>query len=220
MAEGHRKRMRERFYKEGLDNFEPHEALEVLLFYALPRVDTNELAHRLINSFGSFHAVLEASREDLIKFGLTEKTVALLKMLPAFSNYYMQSHIKGIRTLTDSSSVGLYCVDALGLRTNEVFGVICLDTQNSVKNFEIIAEGTVNSATVFPRLVAEVAIRNNSSSVVLTHNHPSGSLSPSSEDKLLTLKLQSMLDSIEINLLDHVIVANGRFFSMREHGIL
>lgn len=220
MAEGHRQRMRKRFYKEGIDSFEPHEVLEMLLYFSLPRVDTNPLAHELIEKFGSFHGVLEANYEDLISFGLTENTVALLKMMPAFSNYYIQSHTNKINILNDCTAVGTYAADKIGQRTVEVFAVICLDVQNRVKNFEILAEGTVHSASISPRKVAECALRNNASRVVLAHNHPGGTLVPSSEDKILTKRMNDMLDAIDVNLLDHVIVANGRFLSMREQHMI
>ncbi len=220
MAEGHRQRMRARFYKEGIDSFEPHEVLEMLLYFSMSRVDTNPLAHKLIERFGSFHGVLEANYEDLIDFGLTENTVALLKMTPAFSNYYIQSHTNGVKVLNNCTEVGFYVTDKIGHRTNEVFCVLCLDTQNRVKNFEIIGEGTVNSFKVSPRKVAECALRNNAARVVLVHNHPGGTLTPSADDIALTQNMRDMLDAIEVSLLDHVIVANGRFSSMREQNII
>lgn len=220
MAEGHRQRMRERFYKEGIDNFEPHEALEMLLYFTIPRKDTNAIAHNLINTFGSFHGVLEANRDDLIKFGMTENTSALLNMIPAFANYYMQSHASGTPQFTNCTDMGNFAVNKIGERINEVFGVICLTTQRKLINFEIIEEGTVNSASISPRKVAECALRNNASSIVFVHNHPGGSLMPSADDKLLTNNLSGMLRLIGVNLLDHIIVANGRFASMSEQGMI
>lgn len=220
MAGGHRQRMRNRFYKEGIDNFEPHEVLEMILYFSLPRIDTNPLAHKLIEKFGTFHGVLEANYEDLIAFGLTETTVALLKMMPAFSNYYIQSHTKGISVLSDCTAVGTYVTEKIGQRPIEVFAIICLDVQNRVKNFEILAEGTVNSSSVPPRKVAECALRNNASRVVLAHNHPGGTLFPSTEDKLFTKRMNDMLEAIDVTLLDHIIVANGRFLSMREQCLI
>lgn len=219
MAEGHRQRMRERFYKEGIDNFEPHEALEMILYFSIPRHDTNKKAHELIRHFGSFHGVLEANREDLLKFGLSENTVALLNMFPAFLNYYTKSRSEGTPILSDITAMGNLAVDKIGTRPYEVFGMICLTTQRKYINFEIIEEGTVNSTSVSPRKVAECAIRNKASAVVFVHNHPGGSLYPSNDDKLLTTKLQNMLTAMEIKAIDHIIVANGRFMSMCEQGL-
>lgn len=220
MAQGHRQRMRERFYREGIDSFEPHEALEMILYFTIPRKDTNSIAHKLIEQFGSFHAVLEADREDLLNFGLTENTVALLNMFPSFLNYYTQSRVNGTPFLSDITSMGNFAVSKIGTRPYEVFGVICMTTQRKLINFEIIEEGTVNSTTVSPRKVAECVIRNKASQVVFVHNHPGGSLSPSEEDKKLTSHLENMLNSINVTLVDHIIVANGRFLSMCEQFML
>ncbi len=218
MAEGHRQRMRERFYKEGLDSFEPHEVLELILFFVVPRRDTNELAHRLIERFGSFHNVLESSRETLREFGLTENTIALLKMLPSISNYYISSRQSGTPVLANCTEIGNYAVSKIGERTVEVFGMIMLTHQMRLINFEIIETGTVNVTNVSARKVAEAALRNNSAKVVLVHNHPGGSLSASAADQKLTDELNRMLKSIGVAMIDHIIVANGRFSSMRELG--
>lgn len=220
MAEGHRQRMRNRFYKEGIDNFEPHEALEMILYFTIPRHDTNAIAHKLIDHFGSFHGVLEANREDLIKFGLTENTVAHLNMLPAFSNYYMQSHSSGTPQFHDCTSIGNFAINKIGERTNEVFGILCLTSQRKFINFEIVEEGTVSSSNVSPRKVMECALRNNASKVVLVHNHPGGTLIPSADDKLLTQTLSTLLSAVGVGVIDHIIVANGRFSSMSEHGLI
>ena len=220
MAEGHRQRMRERFYNEGIDHFEPHEALEMLLYFAIPRKDTNPLAHQLIEHFGSFHGVLEAKREDLIKFGLSESPTALLNMLPSFMNYYMQSRVSGTPYLADITDTGNYAVNKLGERTYEVFGVICMTAQRKLINFEIIETGTVSTTTVSPRKVVECALSNNAARIVLTHNHPGGSLYPSEDDRKLTKQLITILEPLNISVTDHIIVANGRFLSMREQGML
>lgn len=218
MAEGHRQRMRERFYKEGIDNFEPHEVLEMILYYTLPRQDTNPLAHKLIDKFGSFHGVLDAKREDLKAFGLTDNTAAILNMIPSFSNYYISSRSNGTPVLSNCTMIGNFAVSKIGERPIEVFGMIMLTNQMRYINFEIIETGTVGSANVSVRKVAEAALRNNASRVVLVHNHPGGSLSPSIEDKKLTDRIGDMLSSIDILLIDHIIVANGRFASMQELG--
>ncbi|MBR5536013.1 MAG: hypothetical protein IKU60_05125 [Clostridia bacterium] len=220
MAEGHRQRMRNRFYKEGIDHFEPHEVLEMILYFTIPRKDTNPMAHMLIEKFGSFHGVLEANREELFKAGLTENTVALLNMVPAFSNYYMQSHTKGATHLPDFISAGTYAVNKIGERTNEVFAVICLDIHRKILNFEILGEGTVTSASVPPRKIAECALRNNATKIILVHNHPGGSLIPSAEDIALTSSLRNMLTPFNVGIVDHIIVANGHFTSMSGQNLL
>lgn len=218
MADGHRQRMRERFYNEGIDSFEPHEALEMLLYFAVPRRDTNALAHSLIERFGSFHAVLEANREDLISFGLTENAAALLNMMPAFSNYYMQSHFVGTPVLSDSTLIGNMAVAKVGERQHEIFALILLNAQMRYINFEIVETGTVSSTSVSPRKVAEEVLRNNAAKVVFVHNHPGGSLRPSPDDENLTKLLVQILKTISVTVVDHIIVANGRFSSMADSG--
>lgn len=220
MADGHRQRMRERFYNEGIDSFEPHEALEMILYFTIPRRDTNKLAHDLIDHFGSFHGVLDAKREDLLRFGVTENTAALLNMMPSFSNYYIRSHASGTRVLANSTDIGSFAAAQIGTRTNEVFALIHLNAQMYFINFDIIAEGTVSSTHVSPRKVAESALRNNAAKVVMVHNHPGGSLYPSPDDKLLTKKLSDILESIDVVPYDHIIVANGRFCSMADLGLI
>ncbi|MGM9552320.1 MAG: RadC family protein [Clostridia bacterium] len=220
MAEGHRQRMRERFYNEGIDSFEPHEALEMILYFTIPRKDTNALAHSLIQRFGSFHGVLDANREDLVKFGLTENTVALLKMFPSFLNYYTQSHATGIPYIPDTTVAGEYAIKKVGNRTTEIFGIICLDAQRKLINFEIVEEGTVDKTNVSVRKIAECVLRNNASKVILVHNHPGGTLSPSQADIALTKRIYGMLTTIEVGLLDHIIVANGKSYSMLDHGLI
>lgn len=212
---GHRQRMRERFYNEGIDSFEPHEVLEMLLYFSVPRKDTNELAHTLIDTFGSFHGVLEADRTDLVKY-VTDNTAALLNMMPAFSNYYLQSRLNKDIVLANSTDIGVFAVSKIGIRKNEVFGLICLNSQMHYINFEIVEHGTVSSTTVSPRKVVECAIRNNAANVVFVHNHPGGSLQPSAEDRVLTKKLSAILSSIGVITFDHIIVANGRYCSMQD----
>lgn len=212
--------MRKRFYSEGIDNFEPHEVLEMILYFSIPRRDTNPLAHKLIDRFGSFHGVLEANKADLIKFGLTENTAALLNMLPSFSNFYLQSRADGTSVLSNTTDIGNFAVSKIGTRKTEVFALLHLNSQMRYINFEIIENGTVTSTTVSPRKVAESALRNNAAKVVLVHNHPGGSLNPSEEDKSLTKKISSMLLSIGVFPIDHIIVANGRFCSMLDLGMM
>lgn len=222
MAEGHRQRMRDRFYDGGevFDNFKPHEVLEMILYFTIPRRNTNELAHALIDRFGSFHGVLNADRNDLLDFGLTENTVALLKMIPAFSNFYMHSLVKGTPYLTNTTSLGNFAAGMIGERPYEIFGAIFLTAQMKYINFEIIEIGTVNQSNVNLRKVMEAVIRNKAVRVAFVHNHPGGSLMPSREDKALTKRLSDLLGAINVTVIDHFIVANGRFASMQELGAM
>lgn len=178
MAEhdGRRERVRERFRLEGLDNFAPHEVLELLLFYSVRRGDTNVIAHDLIDTFGSIKGVLEASPDQLktVK-GIGDESAALLAMMvPMFRRYEMDKAAarKQIRSYEDAAA---YCKALLGGLRVERFYVISLDVNGRVIAARLLGEGTINECAVPPRQVAEIALNHNAASVILCHNHPAGS---------------------------------------------
>jgi DNA repair protein RadC len=221
MHQGHRERVRERFLKEGLDSFQPHEVLEFLLFYCIPRRDTNEIAHRLINEFGCLSNVLEAPVEKLAEVkGISKNTAVLLSMLPHLSRYYLKDRWGQRPVLNSSRKAGQYAAALLTGKSYEEFLVICLDSQNKVIQVENIHKGTVNEAVVYPRLVLETALKYKANSVIFAHNHPGGSLKPSSADIELTAKLKHLLNGISIRVNDHIIAAGTEFFSFAENGMI
>lgn len=221
MHDGHRKRMRERFRKEGLDGFADHEVLELLLFYGRARGDVNPLAHTLIDVFGSLQGVLEAKPEQLMAVpGVGEETATLLSLLlPAFRRY-TACLCRKRRRFDTHEDVKLYCRSLLsGWRTERLY-VIALDAEHQLLGHRLIAEGSTGSVQVQPRLVAEAALNLNARAVILSHNHPGGSDWPSLQDQTITKHIQLVLKSLEIELLDHVIVAGDHSYSMDENGDL
>lgn len=221
MHEGRRKRLRYRFREFGIDNFAEHEALELMLYYVIPRADTNPLAHALIDEFGSFSDVLDADFKDLLKVkGVGENVALFLKLFPQVFNYYSKNKNKQNPVLLNSTMAGEYAVSFIGERIYEVFVIICLDAQRKVLSAKIIDEGTVSETFVHPRKVAEYVLRENAHSVIIAHNHPSGTLHPSEDDLVLTKKLCSMFEYMGIPVIDHIIVANGKFASMADRGLL
>ncbi len=221
MHEGHRERIKERFLKEGLDSFQSHEILEMILFYSIPRKDTNAIAHTLINEYGSLSNVLEAPVEKLTETqGITQNTAILLTLLPQVSRCYLKDRW-GVRPILNSSKkAGEYVLALLTGKTYEEFLVICLDSQNKVIQVENVHKGTVNEAVVYPRIVLETALKYKSNSVIFAHNHPGGSLKPSSADIDLTAKLKHLLNGISIQVNDHIISAGMEFFSFAENGMI
>jgi len=219
---GHRKRLRMRFLKEGLDSFEDHQVLELLLFQAVPRRDTNPLAHKLIQRFGSLSAVLEADPKDLASVeGVGENAAAFLSMIPHVTRRYFHDRVKHSRKpLNNSESAAEYLVPLMAGRSEEVFYVICLDSQLRVLYPALISEGTVKDALVHPRHVAEAAVRHKAASVILAHNHPAGSVKPSAHDHKLTRSLVQALGGIDIKVVDHVIIAGDQFYSFAKEGKL
>ena len=222
LQKGHRERFRERYLKEGLDNFEDHQVLELLLFQAIPRLDTNPVAHMLMQKFGSLSAVLEADPKDLaVVEGVGVKAAAFLGMIPQVTRRYFLDRIKHTRKpLNTSEAAAEYLVPLMAGRSEEVFYVICLDSQLRILYPALISEGTVKDAYVHPRHVVEAAVRHKAASVILAHNHPAGSLRPSHHDHAITKRLVQALGGIDIKVVDHVIVAGEQFYSFTREGTL
>ncbi len=219
--EGHRERMKQRFLKSGLENMAPHEVLEMLLFYTNARRDTNPLGHALISEFGSVANVLDADIEHLCSVkGIGENTAIFIKFISQLNNYYSKSKWKERPRLLNVTEVGTYLVDYIGDKTTEGFYVVCFDVSKKVIITEKVSEGSIAKIPVDPRKVVATALKHRASSVVLAHNHPSGTLHPSNEDMMLTKKLCQALESIDIEVTDHIIVAARSFVSLSERGLM
>lgn len=219
---GHRERLRRRFLEEGIDSFEEHQVLELLLFHVIPRGDTNTTAHRLIQRFGSLSAVLEADPKDVATVdGIGEKAAAFLAMIPQVTRrYYHDRVLRDRPKLNSSDLVAEYLVPLMAGRPEEVFYVLCLDTQCRVLYPALISEGTVKEAAVYPRHVVEAALRHRAASVIFAHNHPAGTFTPSPQDHNLTKLLVQALGPLDIKVLDHIIVAGNRAYSFASEGVL
>lgn len=217
---GHRDRLRQRFIKEGLDGFNEINALELLLFYCVPRKDTNDLAHRLLDRFGSYSNVLNAPYEELKKvYGVSDYVATYLKLQGEAVRYYLTNRkIDGTVVRTSADYGELLCTYFEG-RPNEMVFLLCLDAKCKVICCREIAEGSVNIAGVSIRKIVDAALSSNATSVVLAHNHPSGIAVPSGEDIHTTFQAYEALRAVEVILLDHVIVADGDFTSMVESGL-
>ncbi len=221
MHEGHRKRMRERFRKEGLDGFADHEVLELLLFYGRARGDVNPLAHTLMDTLGSLQGVLEAKPDQLMAVpGVGEETATLLSFVLPMFRRYTACLCRDRKRLDTREAAKQFCKSLLsGWRTERLY-VICLDADNQLLGQRLIAEGTTGGVPVQPRLVVETALNLNARGVVLCHNHPGGTDWPSVEDIASTEQIWLLLKGLEIDLLDHIIVAGEKTYSMNENGDL
>lgn len=219
--QGHRQRVKKRVLQEGIDSFEDHQILELILFYGIPMKDTNEIAHQLIAEFGSLSSVFDATAADLSgKTGITENAALLLSLIPSLARRYQQGKLKNKDILSSTSVAGDYVVSLFTGRLYEVFYVICLDSQNKVNQATLLHEGTINEAPVYPRLIVETALRHKAASIILAHNHPGGRLEPSQADILVTQKIKTAMDAISIAVVDHIIVANDSYYSFAENRIL
>jgi DNA repair protein RadC len=218
---GHRERLRARFLSEGLDGFDDHQVLELLLFQVVPRHDTNPVAHGLMRRFGSF-AVLEADPKDLASVeGIGSRAAVFLSMVPQITRRYFLDKVRHARrTLNTSEAAAEYLIPLMAGRSEEVFYLICLDSQLRVLYPVLISEGTVKDALVHPRHVVEAAIRHKAASVILAHNHPAGTVRPSHHDHAITKRLVQALGAIQIQVVDHVIVAGEQIYSFQREGTL
>ena len=216
--EGHRQRLKKRFHNEGLDHFEPHEVLELLLFYCIPRKDTKGIAYALLKRFGDLPGVLNASAAELKKVPeVGENTAAFLNLIRQVQRYYDVSNVCD-EILIDLEACGRYLVPQFKNQRNEVVMLLCLDAKCKVLECCKVGEGSVNSAAIPIRRIVEMALGANATSVVLAHNHPSGIAVPSEEDKVTTRHLGQALWSVEIELTDHIVVADGDYVSLRQSG--
>ena len=216
----HRKRLRERFLEEGLDTFTEVQVLELLLFYCLPRVDTNPIAHALLDQFGSLAQVMETPPEELKRVdGVGEATAIFLALIHAFDRQYQKSKVKDNKILPTIDDCGEYLMSRFKNQRNETVYLLCLDAKCKVLCCKKIGEGSINSASVPIRRVVEIALGNNAVSVVLAHNHPGGLAIPSAEDLLTTRRIAQALDAVEIRLADHIIVAEDDYISLAQSGL-
>lgn len=221
MHEGHRKRVRRRFLKEGLLNFEPHNVLEFLMFHVIPRKDTNEIAHRLIKNFGSLSGVLEADYEELIKIdGISENAAVLLKLIPEMSKYYQLDKQNKKDKLDTYEKIGEFILPYFIGEKDEAVYLLCLDSKLKCLSCNCLRRGSVNSANINARMLTNAALKVNAVSVVLAHNHPGGLAIPSSEDINTTYMLIETLKPLGISLLDHIIVADNDFVSLALSGFV
>ena len=218
---GHRDRLRKRFLEEGLDAFKPHEILELLLFYTIPRIDTNELAHRLLEHFHhSFHAVIEANFDELLQVkGISSNSACLIKMLLPMFRYYEIERAKLNTAVLDTPSKRKDYAKVLFRNcVHERLYCICLSPAKKVIRTLLLGEGSFNSVTVPAiKVVGQVAAQH-ADAVVLAHNHPNGVAVFSTEDYDYTIYLKKALDTIEIKIDDHVLVTEDECCCLMDLG--
>ena len=213
--EEHRKRVRDTFLKGGLQCFQQHSVLELLLFYSIPRRDTNEIAHRLVERFGSLPAVLDAPYEELRKVdGVGESSAILIMLASQLAKRYLHEQAQGKRIFTTTADFHEFAINLfLGIK-NETAFLLCLDNNGRLLHCAPASLGTKNELMLDNRTLLETAFRYSATKVVLTHNHPNGLASPSKSDVTRTESAIVLFNSVSIQLLDHLIVAERECFSM------
>ena len=216
----HRQRLKQRFQREGLDNFDDLYILELLLFYCVPRRDTNEIAHNLLEQFGSLPRVMEAGQEEVKKVtGVGEGVATFFSLLQQLYRVWEIRRHDDISIINSHEDIKKLMLARMDRQRNETVYLLCMDAKRKVLCLEKVGEGSVNSANVPIRRIVEVALAANATTVVLGHNHPGGLAFPSPEDINTTNYVAKALWAVEIDLADHIIVSDGEYISLAQSGL-
>ena len=221
--EGHRRRLRERFAKSGLDGFHDHEVLELLLTFVILRRDVKPLAKELLDKLGSLAEIFDAPPIKLQQIdGIGPQAATFIAVIPRLLERYQRDRWNQDdkkKVLSTDDAVRLLRSE-IGTERSEVFCVLALNSKNLLIDIERVQEGSVNRTAVFPRLVVEKIVKHHATAVILAHNHPGGDPNPSRADRQLTRRLKKLLSDLDIHVHDHIIIAGLQYFSFAEHGEL
>ena len=219
-ASGHRARLRERLLGAGTDGFHDYELVEYLLTLTIPRVDTKPLAKRLLSDFGGIGPLLGASADVLRREGLSDATIAALKIAEAAALRMLETRIEGQPVLSSWDALGDYLHAKMAHRRTEEVRILFLNAKNRLLANEALWQGSVDEASVHVREVIARAIALGATALIIVHNHPSGDPTPSQQDIRLTRDLVEAGRHMKLVVHDHVIVgAQGRT-SMRAMGLI
>lgn len=219
--EGHRKRLRQRFLKSGLDGFQDYEIVELLLTLGTPRKDCKQQAKEAIERFKTLRGVLEAPPEELQEIrGIGPTHVFIIKFAQELAREFLKEQILDRPYCKSSKEVFDYLYHSMRDLSKEIFKVMFLNIQNQIIEVEDLFEGTLNASAVYPREIIKSAIRHNAASLIFAHNHPSGNPEPSDEDKRITRDLVFATNVMQMKVLDHIIIGNNRYFSFADEGLI
>lgn len=213
---GHRQKVKERYFETGLAGMPDHNVLEMLLFFGIPQKDTNEMAHELIEKFGSFSAVLEAKKAELMEVkGMTENAACLITLyLPVYKRYVEDLNRKRPTMLNRKDYIKYLKNLYLDSPNNERVYILCLDSNNKLVACRKISEGDYASTLFDIRKIMSVVLETNAKKVIISHNHPNGQLDPSMDDCSITEDLYNVLTYLKVKLVDHVIITDTSYCSM------
>ena len=218
---GHRERVKELFLKSGLDSFQSHTVLELLLYYAIPLKDTNPIAHRLLQKFGSLSGTFDAPFEELLEIdGIGKSAATLIKLIPQLCRRYQEDLDQDKTTIYSYDEAGKRLVSKFIGRQNEVVILMLLDSQTRLLYCDVVDEGSVNTANIYIKKIVRLSVQYNASYAILSHNHPSGSCLPSKQDLSTTRWIFEALDTVEVRLIDHIIVSGNDFLSMAKSKLM
>ena len=221
-GEGHRQRLRDKFLGQGIEAFTDSEIIELLLTFGTPRADCKEAARAALAQFKTLPAVLDAAPVQLQQIkGIGPKNTFALQFIQGVARRYLHQRIVGKQYVRSSREVADYLIHSMRGLQHEVLTVVFLDAAHAIIDAAVVAEGTVTVNTVYPRELVKLALARNASALVIAHNHPSGTLVPSSQDEELTRSLYLVCSFMHLNLLDHLIIGGGdQVYSFADQGIM
>ncbi len=217
MHDGHRSRMKEQFLNSGMDSFSSHQVLEMLLYFSVPRVDTNPLAHRLIDHFGSLPQVLDANFEQLREVkGVSEHTATHILFVADLLRRYQCEKVEKPTSFESLDEIARYLQAQYTNEKVEKLRILCFNNRGNLLHTAVINEGGLVSTDVNIRRIVETALRFPTTTVVMAHNHPAGFSTPSAQDYNCTVQVRRALETVEIELSDHIVFAQNEYISMRQ----
>ena len=221
VPDGHRKRLREKFIKSGLTGFADYEVVELLLSLGTPRKDCKPQAKEAIKKFKTLRGVLSASTEELQQIkGIGPHSAFGIKLMQDVAREYLKEKIIDQPAFQSSQEIFDYLYHSMRDLNKEIFKVIFLNSQNQIIDTSDLFEGTVNSAAVAPRQIVEQALAHHAAALIFAHNHPSGNCEPSKNDKDITRDLVFAGGTVQIKILDHLIIGNNRYYSFAGEGLI
>jgi DNA repair protein RadC len=220
-GEGHRKRLREKFMESGLIAFRDDEVIELLLTLGTPRKDCKDVARDLMKQFKTFHHVLEAPIDELMKVsGIGPQNVFGIRLIRAVAERYLEKRLMNSVLIHNAKELFDYLYMNMRDKTRECFLVIYLDAKNRIIELETLFEGTLTSTSIYPREVVTAALRHHAAAVIFAHNHPSGDPAPSPEDYAVTRQLIAACRIVSITVHEHIVIGNNRYFSFADQGYI
>ena len=209
---GHRERMRKKYLQNGADSMEPHELLEMLLYYCVPRRNTNEIAHEMMERFGSLEGLLAADVEELCKISyISESGAILIKLVGELSRRSLIENISSSYRYDTIEKVGKFLVNIFRGQNEEKLYLLMFDCGMRLLDYTCICEGGSSSVNLCNRRIVELSINSKAANIIIAHNHPGGIAVPSKNDISLTHQLETVMDLIDTKLLCHIIVAGDRY---------
>lgn len=217
---GHRKRMKNRMFKSGLESFEPHEIMELMLYFTHPIRDTNALGHSLIKKFGSVQNVLDAQEDELLSVsGIGESTVSHIKFIKEISKIYMKQ-VASLQMLDTPQKLCEYFKATFIGEHVEQLHIVCLNHEMELVLDEKVCEGDVGSLNIDMRRMIEIVLKSRCDTVVIAHNHPKGLHMPSKADIRTTRTIFNAFANINVRLIDHIIIGMNGEYSIRNSGLM